>query len=128
MLFANGSFTAPGGLVPTALVRWGKCCVRWQSDEDLDGGAFLQPVRSPEDIDQNRLTSIKQQQPDFIKLRSSIPRIASRACRGWHSDCHGLDPSLTPYLVGKAHGDCLQRRHTWRCTYDFDVAVAARAY
>jgi hypothetical protein len=56
VLFANGSFTAPGGH-PTALVRR-NIANGGMTNEDLDGG-FLQPVRSREDIDRVWSTRIK---------------------------------------------------------------------
>jgi hypothetical protein len=122
VLFANGSFTARGGH-PTALVRR-NIANGGMTNEDLDGG-FLQPVRSREDIDRVWSTRIKKQQPDFIKLTLvySEDRVA-RLPRP-ESDRHGLDPSLTPYLVRKAHRDHLRVSAHVESAYDFDVAVAA---
>jgi hypothetical protein len=124
VLFANGSFTAPGGH-PTALVRR-NIANGGMTNEDLDGG-FLQPVRSREDIDRVWWTRIKEQRPDFIKLTLvySEDRVASLPRPD--SDRHGLDPSLTSYLVGKAHRDRLRVSAHVESAYDFDVAVAARA-
>ena len=124
VLFANGSFTAPGGH-PTALVRR-NIANGGMTNEDLDGG-FLQPVRSPEDIDRVWSTRIKKQQPDFIKLTLVYSEDRVAGLPRPDSDRHGLDPSLTPYLVGKAHGDRLRVSAHVESAYDFDVAVAARA-
>jgi hypothetical protein len=124
VLFANGSFTAPGGH-PTALVRR-NIANGGMTNEDLDGG-FLQPVRSREDIDRVWSTRIKQQQPDFIKLTLVYSEDRVAGVPRPDSDRHGLDPSLTSYLVGKAHGDRLRVSAHVESAYDFDVAVAARA-
>ena len=124
VLFANGNFTAPGGH-PTALVRR-NIANGGMTNEDLDGG-FLQPVRSPEDIDRVWSTRIKKQQPDFIKLTLVYSEDRVAGLPRPDSDRHGLDPSLTPYLVGKAHGDRLRVSAHVESAYDFDVAVAARA-
>ena len=65
VLFANGSFNAPGGH-PSALVRR-NIANGGMTNDDLDGG-FIHSVRSREDIDRVWSTRIKKQQPDFIKL------------------------------------------------------------
>ena len=123
-LFANGSFTAPGGH-PTALVRR-NIANGGMTGEDLDGG-FLQPVRSREDIDRVWSTRITSQQPDFIKLTLVYSEDRVAGLPRPDSDRHGLDPSLTSYLVGKAHGDRLRVSAHVESAYDFDVAVAAQA-
>ena len=124
VLFANGSFTAPGGH-PTALVRR-NIANGSMTNEDLDGG-FLQPVRSHEDIDRVWSTRIKRQQPDFIKLTLVYSEDRVAGLPRPDSDRHGLDPSLASYLVGKAHGDRLRVSAHVESAYDFNVAVAARA-
>ena len=124
VLFANGSFTAPGGH-PTALVRR-NIANGSMTNEDLDGG-FLQPVRSREDIDRIWSTRIKRQQPDFIKLTLVYSEDRVAGLPRPDSDRHGLDPSLTTYLVSKAHGDHLRVSAHVESAYDFEVAVAARA-
>src|SRR5262245_23379942 len=124
VVFANGSFTAPGGH-PSALVRRNIANGNMTSD-DLDGG-FIQTVRSREDIDRVWSTRIKIQRPDFIKLTLvySEDRVAGVPLPD--NDRHGLDPSLTSYLVQKAHGDRLRVSAHVESAYDFDVAVAAGA-
>jgi len=124
VLFANGSFTAPGGH-PAALVRR-NIANGGMTNEDLDGG-FLQPLRSREDIDRVWSTRIKKQRPDFIKLTLVYSEDRVAGLPRPDSDRHGLDPSLTSYLVGKAHGDRLRVSAHVESAYDFDVAVAARA-
>ena len=124
VLFANGSFTAPGGH-PTALVRR-NIANGGMTDEDLDGG-FLQPVRSREDIDRVWSTRIKKQLPDFIKLTLVYSEDRVAGLPRPDSDRQGLDPSLTSYLVGKAHHDRLRVSAHVESAYDFDVAVAAQA-
>jgi hypothetical protein len=124
VLFANGSFTAPGGH-PTALVRR-NIANGGMTSEDLDGG-FLQPVRSREDIDRVWGTRIRAQRPDFIKLTLVYSEDRVAGLLRPDSDRHGLDPSLTSYLVDKAHGDRLRVSAHVESAYDFDVAVAARA-
>jgi hypothetical protein len=124
VLFANGSFTAPGGH-PTALVRR-NIANGGMTNEDLDGG-FLQPVRSREDIDRVWSTRIRKQQPDFVKLTLVYSEDRVAGLPRPDSDRHGLDPSLTSYLVGRAHGDRLRVSAHPESAYDFDVAVAARA-
>jgi hypothetical protein len=124
VLFANGSFTAPDGH-PTALVRR-NIANGGMTNEDLDGG-FLQPVRSREDIDRVWSTRIRKQRPDFIKLTLVYSEDRVAGLPRPDSDRHGLDPSLTSYLVGKAHGDRLRVSAHVESAYDFDVAVAARA-
>jgi hypothetical protein len=124
VLFANGNFTAPGGH-PTALVRR-NIANGGMTNEDLDGG-FLQPVRSREDIDRVWSTRIRKQQPDFIKLTLVYSEDRVAGLPRPDSDRHGLDPSLTSYLVGKARGDRLRVSAHVESAYDFDVAVAARA-
>jgi hypothetical protein len=124
VLFANGSFTAPGGH-PTALVRR-NVANGGMTNVDLDGG-FLQPVRSREDIDRVWSTRIRKQQPDFIKLTLVYSEDRVAGLPRPDSDRHGLDPSLTSYLAGKAHGDRLRVSAHVESAYDFDVAVAARA-
>jgi hypothetical protein len=123
VLFANGSFTAPGGH-PTALVRR-NIANGSMTNEDLDGG-FLQTVRSREDIDRIWSTRIKRQQPDFIKLTLVYSEDRVAGLSRPDGDRHGLDPSLTSYLVGKAHGDRLRVSAHVESAYDFEVAVAAR--
>jgi hypothetical protein len=123
VLFANGSFTAPGGH-PTALVRR-NIANGGMTSEDLDGG-FLQPVRSREDIDRVWATRIKKQQPDFIKLTLVYSEDRVAGLPPPDSDRHGLDPSLTSYLVNKAHGERLRVSAHVESAYDFDVAVVAR--
>lgn len=123
VLFANGSFTAPGGH-PTALVRR-NIANGGMTKEDLDGG-FLQPVRSREDVDRVWSTRIKRQEPDFIKLTLVYSEDRVAGVPRPDSDRHGLDPSLTSYLVGKAHGDCLRVSAHVESAYDFEVAVAAQ--
>jgi len=124
VLFANGSFTAPGGH-PTALVRR-NIANGGMTNEDLDGG-FLQPVSSREDIDRVWWTRIKKQRPDFIKLTLVYSEDRVAGVPRPESDRHGLDPSLASYLVGKAHHDHLRVSAHVESAYDFDVAVAARA-
>jgi hypothetical protein len=124
VLFANGNFTAPGGH-PTALVRR-NIANGSMTNEDLDGG-FLQPVRSREDIDRVWSTRIKIQQPDFIKVTLVYSEDRVAGLPRPESDRHGLDPSLTSYLVEKAHGDRLRVSAHVESAYDFEVAVAARA-
>jgi hypothetical protein len=123
VLFANGSFTAPGGH-PTALVRR-NIANGGMTDEDLDGG-FLQPVRSRQDIDRVWSTRIRRQQPDFIKLTLVYSEDRVAGVPRPDSDRHGLDPSLTSYLVGKAHDDRLRVSAHVESAYDFEVAVSAR--
>jgi hypothetical protein len=123
VLFANGSFTAPGGH-PSALVRR-NIANGGMTNDDLDGG-FIQPVRSRADIDRVWSTRIAQQRPDFIKLTLVYSEDRVAGLPRPNSDRHGLDPSLTSYLVGKAHGDRLRVSAHVESAYDFDVAVAAR--
>jgi hypothetical protein len=124
VLFANGSFTAPGGH-PSALVRR-NIANGGMTNEDLDGG-FIHSVRSREDIDRVWLTRIKKQQPDFIKLTLVYSEDRVAGVPRPDSDRHGLDPSLTSYLVSRAHGDRLRVSAHVESAYDFDVAVSARA-
>jgi len=122
VLFANGGFTAPGGH-PTALVRR-NIANGSMTDEDLDGG-FLQPVGSREDIDRVWSTRIQRQRPDYIKLVLVYSEDRAAGLPRPDSDRHGLDPSLTSYLVGKAHGDRLRVSAHVESAYDFEVAVDA---
>jgi hypothetical protein len=124
VLFANGSFTAPGGH-PTALVRR-NIANGGMTNEDLDGG-FLQPVRSREDIDRIWSTRIKTQRPDFIKLTLVYSEDRIAGLPRPDNDRHGLDPPLTSYLVDKAHRDRLRVSAHVESAYDFEIAVAARA-
>jgi hypothetical protein len=124
VLFANGSFTAPGGH-PSRLVRQ-NIANGGMTNQDLDGG-FIHAVRSREDIDRVWSTRIKTQQPDFIKLTLVYSEDRIAGLPRPDSDRHGLDPSLTAYLVGKAHGDRLRVSAHVESAYDFDVAVAAGA-
>ena len=124
VLFANGSFTAPGGH-PTALVRR-NVTNGGMTTEDLDGG-FLQPVSSREDIDRVWASRVQTQQPDFIKLTLVYSEDRVAAIPRPESDRHGLDPSLASYLVGKAHGRRLRVSAHVESAYDFEVAVAAQA-
>jgi hypothetical protein len=124
VLFANGSFTAPGGH-PTTLVRR-NIANGGMTSEDLDGG-FLMPVRSREDIDRVWSTRIEKQRPDFIKLTLVYSEDRVAGLPRPDSDRHGLDPSLASYLVSKAHGERLRVSAHVESAYDFDVAVAARA-
>jgi hypothetical protein len=124
VLFANGSFNAPGGH-PSALVRR-NIANGGMTPKDLDGG-FIQLVRSREDIDRVWSTRIKKQQPDFIKLTLVYSEDRVAGLPRPDNDRHGLDPSLTSYLVGKAHADGLRVSAHVESAYDFDVAVAARA-
>ncbi len=124
VVFANGSFTAPGGH-PTALVRR-NVANGGMTNEDLDGG-FLQPVRSREDIDRVWSTRIRNQRPDFVKLTLVYSEDRVAGLPRPDSDRHGLDPSLASYLVDKAHGDRLRVSAHVESAYNFEVAVAARA-
>jgi hypothetical protein len=124
VLFANGSFTAPGGH-PTALVRRNIANGR-MSPDDLDGG-FLQPVSSRADIDRIWSTRIKTQQPDFVKLTLVYSEDRVAGLPRPDSDRHGLDPVLVSYLVAKAHADGLRVSAHVESAHDFEVAVAARA-
>jgi hypothetical protein len=124
VVFANGSFTAPGGH-PTALVRR-NVANGGMTTGDLDGG-FLQPVRSREDIDRVWSTRIRKQRPDFIKLTLVYSEDRAAGVPRPDSDRHGLDPSLTSYLVGKAHREHLRVSAHVESAYDFEVAVAAHA-
>jgi len=122
VLFANGSFTAPGGH-PSALVRR-NIANGGMTNEDLDGG-FIHSVRSREDIDRVWSTRITTQKPDFIKLTLVYSEDRVAGLPRPDSDRHGLDPSLTSYLVDKAHADRLRVSAHVESAYDFDVAVAA---
>jgi hypothetical protein len=122
VLFANGSFTAPGGH-PSALVRR-NIANGGMTSEDLDGG-FIHSVRSQEDIDRVWSTRIKKQQPDFIKLTLVYSEDRVAGVPRPETDRHGLDPSLAAYLVDKAHRDRLRVSAHVESAYDFDVAVAA---
>jgi len=122
VLFANGSFTAPGGH-PSALVRR-NIANGGMTTEDLDGG-FIHSVRSREDIDRVWSTRIKKQQPDFIKLTLVYSEDRVAGVPRPESDRHGLDPSLAAYLVDKAHRDRLRVSAHVESAYDFDVAVTA---
>ena len=122
VLFANGSFTAPGGH-PSALVRR-NIANGGMTNEDLDGG-FIHSVRSREDIDRVWSTRITTQKPDFIKLTLVYSEDRVAGLPRPDSDRHGLDPSLTSYLVHKAHADRLRVSAHVESAYDFDVAVAA---
>jgi hypothetical protein len=124
VLFANGSFTAPGGH-PSALVRQNIANGSMTGD-DLDGG-FIHAVRSREDIDRVWSTRIEKQHPDFIKLTLVYSEDRVAGLPRPDSDRHGLDPSLTPYLVSKAHGYRLRVSAHVESAYDFGVAVAAGA-
>jgi hypothetical protein len=124
VLFANGSFTAPGGH-PTALVRR-NVANGGMTAGDLDGG-FLQPVRTRADIDRVWSTRITTQRPDFIKLTLVYSEDRKAGLPRPDSDRHGLDPSLAMYLVGKAHRDHLRASAHVESAFDFEVAVAAGA-
>lgn len=125
VIFANGSFTAPGGH-PTALVRR-NIANGGMTTEDLDGG-FLHPVPTTDDIDRVWWTRIKKQRPDFIKLTLvySEDRVAKVPVPA-ASDRYGLDPGLARHLVKKAHDDGLRASAHVESAYDFDVAIAAGA-
>jgi hypothetical protein len=122
VLFANGSFNAPGGH-PSALVRR-NIANGGMTPEDLDGG-FIHLVRSREDIDRVWSTRIRKQQPDFIKLTLVYSEDRVAGVPRPDNDRHGLDPSLTSYLVGKAHADGLRVSAHVESAYDFDVAGLA---
>ena len=122
--FANGNFNAPGGH-PSALVRR-NIANGGMTVEDLDGG-FMHAVGSREDIDRVWSTRIRKQQPDFIKVTLAYSEDRVAGLPRPDSDRHGLDPSLTSYLVDKAHGDGLRVSVHVESAYDFDVAVAAQA-
>ena len=124
VLFANGSFTAPGGH-PSALVRR-NIANGGMTNDDLDGG-FIQPVRSRADIDRVWSTRIAQQRPDFIKLTLVYSEDRVAGLPRPDNDRHGLDPSLASYLVERAHRDHLRVSAHVESAYDFDVAVAARS-
>jgi hypothetical protein len=124
VLFANGSFNAPGGH-PAALVRR-NIANGGMTAQDLDGG-FIHAVSSREDIDRVWATRIRAQQPDFIKLTLVYSEDRVAGVPRPDNDRHGLDPPLASYLVGKAHGDRLRASAHVESAYDFDVAVAAQA-
>ena len=124
VLFANGSFTAPGGH-PSALVRR-NIANGSMTNDDLDGG-FIQPVRSRADIDRVWSTRITHQRPDFIKLTLVYSEDRAEGLPRPDTDRHGLDPSLASYLVDRAHRDRLRVSAHVESAYDFDVAVAARS-
>jgi len=124
VLFANGSFTAPGGH-PSALVRR-NIANGGMTNDDLDGG-FIQPVRFRADIDRVWSTRIAQQRPDFIKLTLVYSEDRVAGLPRPDNDRHGLDPSLASYLVERAHRDHLRVSAHVESAYDFDVAVAARS-
>ena len=124
VLFANGSFTAPGGH-PSALVRR-NIANGGMTNDDLDGG-FIQPVRFRADIDRVWSTRIAQQRPDFIKLTLVYSEDRVAGLPRPDNDRHGLDPSLASYLVKRAHRDHLRVSAHVESAYDFDVAVAARS-
>jgi hypothetical protein len=88
-MFANGSFTAPGGQ-PTALVRR-NIASGSMTNEDLDGG-FLHAVRSREDIDRIWSTRIKRQQPGLDVGRSA--RGSSPKAIAAVQICDGNDSSV----------------------------------
>jgi hypothetical protein len=124
VLFANGSFNAPGGH-PAALVRR-NIANGGMTAQDLDGG-FIHAVSSREDIDRVWATRIRAQHPDFIKLTLVYSEDRVAGVPRPDNDRHGLDPSLASYLVGKAHGGRLRASAHVESAYDFDVAVAAQA-
>ena len=124
VIFANGSFNAPGGH-PAALVRR-NIANGGMTDQDLDGG-FIHAVRSREDIDRVWSSRITQQKPDFIKLTLVYSEDRAAGLPRPDTDRHGLDPSLASYLVVKAHSDRLRVSAHVESAYDLDIAVAAQA-
>jgi imidazolonepropionase-like amidohydrolase len=123
--FANGAFTAPGGH-PTRLVKR-NIAGGGMEEVDLHDG-FILAAASTADVDRIWRDAIRKVRPDFIKiiLVYSEDRVAG-VPRPTDSDRHGLDPSLAPYIVKKAHADGLRVSAHVESAYDFDVAVDAGA-
>lgn len=123
VIFANGLFTAPGGH-PSALVAR-NLALGTMTLEDAEGG-FLHSVQSEADIERVWEDSINSQQPDFIKLVLVYSEDRQRLRpRPDTSDRHGLEPSLVPFIVSRAHRDGLRVSAHVESAVDFEVAVEA---
>jgi len=125
VVFANGVFTAPGGH-PSALVA--RNIKSGGMPPTAADGSFIHPVTSINDIDRAWTTRILTQHPDFIKaiLAYSEDRVAGVPVPTT-SDRYGLDPSILPHLVERAHQDSLRVSVHVESAYDFEVAVSAGA-
>lgn len=123
--FANGTFTAPGGH-PTRLVRRNIANGGMQEVDLHDG--FILAAASTADVDRIWRDDVRPEHPDFIKiiLVYSEDRVAG-VPRPVDTDRHGLDPSLAPVIVKKAHADGLRVSAHVESAYDFEVAVNAGA-
>jgi len=121
---ANGGFTAPGGH-PSALVRR-NIQQGGMTEADLTNG-FIHAVASTDDVDR-AWTYVQRERPDFVKivLVYSEDRVAA-VPRPTDNDRHGLDPSLVPHIVERAHRDNLRVSAHVESAYDFDVAVRGGA-
>jgi hypothetical protein len=121
--FANGLFTAPGGH-PTALVRRNIGSGSMTSVDLRDG--FIRAAASNDDVDRLWSDAVRTHRPDFIKLVLvySEDREAGIVRRA-NSDRFGLDPTLVPHIVTKAHEDGLRVSAHVESARDFEVAVDA---
>jgi hypothetical protein len=121
--FADGVFTAPGGH-PSALVRR-NIASGGMHDVDLHDG-FILAAPSRDDVDRLWWRVVRPHHPDFIKiiLVYSEDRLAGVPVPQ-NSDRYGLDPSLVPYIVRKAHGEGLRVSAHVESAKDFEIAVDA---
>lgn len=122
VVFANGGLTATGGH-PTAIAARQIARGSWLASEG-DGGFFWNIDRIA-DLDE-KWPRILAARPDFIKtylLHSE--EYAKRRADTAYLDWRGLDPSLLPEIVRRAHRARLQVSTHVETAYDFRQAVAA---
>jgi imidazolonepropionase-like amidohydrolase len=120
--FANGGLTGSGGH-PLELVRRNVARGIWT---EADGeGAFYWTIDNRNDLER-KWPAIVAQRPDFIKVyllysEQYKQRANDSAVVGWR----GLDPSLVPEIVRRAHAASLRVAAHIETVADFRVALAA---
>lgn len=120
--FSNGGLTGPGGH-PWELARRNVRRGIWK-ESDTEG-AFFHTIASAADLDA-KWPAIVAGKPDFIKAfllysEEYARRLTDSTTLGWR----GLDPSLMPAIVRKAHDAGLRVSAHVETAADFRVATAA---
>jgi hypothetical protein len=124
VVFANGGLTGPGGH-PLDLVRRNVARGIWKPE--FGEGDFYHTIASRADLEA-KWPAIIAAEPDFIKTYLLFSdeyarRLADSTTLGWR----GLDPTLLPEIVRKAHAAGRRVSTHVETAADFRAAVAAGA-
>ncbi len=121
-IFAGGGFTSPDGH-PSGLVR--RNIARGSMKPGDDDGRFMYPIRDSADFDR-RWPGFLAHRTDFVKVLLLYSENHARTKDDAKEfNWHGLDPSLVPLIVRRAHAAGLTVTAHIESAADFHTALTA---